>query len=734
MTMGDRHGDPSRLRARLPAGAAARVPNTAVGAPRTAGGHAGGHAGAHRADPEGRSAWRLVTLSLLMLFLELALIRWTAANDMYLATVTNFVLLATFLGIGLGFLLAGAKADLLRAVPAALLALVGFVLLFPVRMVALAGPHELEGIAGHHPLPEWLSLTGIFVLSAAVMAGIGQAMARSFPQFRPLEAYRLDIAGSIAGIALFSLLSFVGLPPIAWGAVAAVALALVLRRRRWWQWGALAILVGLLLAESMSPHDSWSPYYKITAVPPPHTRHTLVVSGDNVPYQTLYPVPVLRRIERFYFFPYEHVAPRARSSVLVIGAGTGNDVAVALAEHARRVDAVEIDPVLVALGRRYNPAYSSPLVHLHVDDGRAFLEESSRRYSLILYALPDSLTALSGQAAPVGLENFLLTRQAVQAARDHLSPGGTFAMYNYYQPFLLDRYATMLRQVFGARPCVQLGNPLGGRRQAVLTERLGGAVPNCATPWHGRARLAATDNWPFPYLPTPSIPTLFLWVAGLVLVASIVAVRVALWAVRRSTRSGGSFRSMAPFADLFCMGAAFMLLESKNIVQFALLFGTTWYVNSLVFAGVLVSISLAIEVARHVRLPSPAILYGLLVVALAVAWAVPEDSLLTLAAVPRFAAGTALAFAPVFLANLVFAQRFEATGAMTVAFGANLLGAMVGGVLEYLSLVTGFRFLLVVVAALYGLAFLAGRRALAGMRHRAPAPALGNGSAPSAGD
>ena len=79
----------------------------------------------------------------------------------------------------------------------------------------------------------------------------------------------------------------------------------------------------------------------------------------------------------------------------------------------------------------------------------------------------------------------------------------------------------------------------------------------------------------------------------------------------------------------------------------------------------------------------------------------------------RFLAATALAFAPIFLANLVFAQRFKNVGSSTTAFGASLLGAIVGGVLEYLSLITGFRFLLVVVAVLYGLAFVFGRRHLA---------------------
>jgi hypothetical protein len=66
----------------------------------------------------------------------------------------------------------------------------------------------------------------------------------------------------------------------------------------------------------------------------------------------------------------------------------------------------------------------------------------------------------------------------------------------------------------------------------------------------------------------------------------------------------------------------------------------------------------------------------------------------------------------VFTANLVFTQRFKDTSDSTTAFGANLLGSMVGGVLEYLALITGYRSLLIVVAVLYGLAFLFGRRHL----------------------
>jgi hypothetical protein len=169
---------------------------------------------------------------------------------------------------------------------------------------------------------------------------------------------------------------------------------------------------------------------------------------------------------------------------------------------------------------------------------------------------------------------------------------------------------------------------------------------------------------------------------------------------------------MVRYADLFFMGAAFLLLETKNVVQFALLFGTTWFVNALVFGGVLLSVLVAVAISRHVTFKHPARLYGVLLLSLVVAYVVPEEALLELDSVPRFFAAIALAFFPIFTANLVFTQRFKDVGESTTAFGANLLGAMVGGLIEYTALIVGYRSLLIVVAVLYGLAFLFGREHL----------------------
>jgi hypothetical protein len=116
-----------------------------------------------------------------------------------------------------------------------------------------------------------------------------------------------------------------------------------------------------------------------------------------------------------------------------------------------------------------------------------------------------------------------------------------------------------------------------------------------------------------------------------------------------------------------------------------------------------------VETASRVRLPRPAVLYAALIASLVLTWLVPPESLLSLPIVARFVAGSALAFAPIFLANLIFAQRFADVASSGAAFAANLLGAMVGGALEYVALITGYRFLLIVIGVLYGLAFVTSR-------------------------
>ncbi len=643
---------------------------------------------------------QLFVLSFLMLFVELALIRWSGALVIFLSYFSNFVLLGSFLGIGIGFLRARSRVNLFPWSPVALALLILFVRAFPVEVIRSGHQLLFFGAGTFHASgpPAWVTLPVVFLAVAAVMATIGEGVARTFVRFRPLDAYRLDIAGSIAGIAAFSLLSFLDAKPVVWALIVALVMLLLFGRRvGLLQIVAVVALVMLLWSESLSSTDIWSPYYRISYA---KAADGYSINVNGIPHQNIIPA---RELQLVYNLPYQRAPGNPLNDVLIIGAGTGDDVANALRHGAKHIDAVEIDPQLYQLGKQLNPdhPYQNPRVSVHINDGRAFLERTHAKYDMILFALPDSLTLVAGQSS-LRLESYLFTLQAMEAAKAHLNPGdGLFAMYNYYRTtWLRDRLANTLDVAYGHAPCADNE----GFSLSMLSITVNPSVMHCSTIWPRPANVVppATDDHPFVYLDGNSIPPLYLIALGLILLASIVLVRTV----------SGPYRRMSGYVDLFFMGAAFMLLETKNIVQFALLFGTTWFVNALVTAGVLVAVFAAVEVSRHVVVRRPALLYAALLATLIVAWAIPPSSLLSLSPLPRFVLAVIIAFAPIFLANMVFAQRFRDTGDSGTAFGANLLGAMIGGILEYTSLVIGYRWLLVFVAVLYGLAFLTGYRNL----------------------
>ena len=663
-----------------------------------------------------RTVWalrsRLVVASALVLFLELALIRWLGANIVHLSYFANFVLLGSFLGVGLGFLLSRTERSIARFSPLVLAVLVGLVLAVPVQ-IDQSGSQVIyfTSLAPSGP-PPWIVLPLVFAAVAVTLMGVAEIVGRCFRDLPPLDAYRLDLIGSLLGIGIFTGLSFLRAPSLAWGVIAAVAYLGLLRPSRVAAL-ACAVVVFFLAVETLAPNVRWSPYYKIelTRARDPNGVEALGITVNGVPHQAMRPAAALLRDDRLYPVPYERLPTNSLRRVLVIGAGSGNDVSIALRKGARHVDAVEIDPEILDIGKEMNPdrPYQSPRVTTHVTDGRAFLERSHSKYDLILFALPDSLALVNG-ASMIRLESYLMTEEAIASVRAHLAPGGGFAMYNLYRErWLVDRFAGTVATAFGHEPCVDRVGLLGGiGGAAVITAALDARDQSCPP---GTRFLAvtdpvppATDDKPFPYFRGGFLPNLYLVTLGLVLLVSLVSVRLL----------GGPFREMRPYADLFFMGAAFLLLETRSVTTFALLFGTTWIVNAIVFAGVLVAVLLAVETTRRVRTPRLPILYLGIVLALALAFVVPNASLLTLGFGPRLVTAVALAFAPIYLANLAFSKRFGATADSRTAFAVNVLGAMVGGCAEYAALLIGYRDLLLVVGLFYLAAFLlTPRRALA---------------------
>ena len=660
---------------------------------------------------------RIFLASFLVLFLEVALIRWLPAQIRLLSYFSNFILLAAFLGIGIGALLGRAKRSLFLWYPALLLAVVAAVyfLRLEVRINAPGSIYFTSGTSDPVTAVETtLLLPVLFVGVAALFATLAQRMAAEMTALPPLRAYTINLAGSLAGVAAFALSSWLEAPPSTWFLVAFVAAVPLLRSRRW-NTGAVAAALCLAasigLVYDMQRGTLWSPYYKITMK---QIGQETVVEVNNIWHQSMAPVDSK---EYFYQWPYT-VFGDTFKDVLILGAGSGTDVAGALKHHVASVDAVEIDPAILRLGRLKHPdrPYSDPRVHPVADDARHFLRTTTKKYDLVVFALIDSLT-LQSAFSGVRLESYMFTEESFRAVRRVLKPDGVLVVYNYFrEPWLVDRLANTAAAAFGEEPVVyvhpakdQLGVMVVGPRLKTLAHYP--EPPSEVTAFNQGAPLAppvrhvrdqsiipATDNWPFLYMKQPHLPSHYVSALAVVLLVSVLSV----FAVVRGAARKWSW-------EFFFLGAGFMLLETKSIIQFALLWGSTWVVASLTIAAVLVMALVANWTVAHVEIRRPRAVGAALLALLAFNYLVPVGTLAFDSRLVESAVYSLLVFSPIFCAGLLFGSSIKRSEDVTIDYGANLLGAMVGGVAEYLSLLMGFQFLLLLVAAFY-VAALATRR------------------------
>ena len=669
---------------------------------------------------------RLVLTSATILFVELLLIRWIPANVKYVGFFSNFVLMASFLGIGIGIVLGrNAARPVLSPFAPLLLGTALLVSGAQLNVAVVDGENELIGGLQHTNSADVsiVVLLLVIVLVTALLATLALPLGRLLRSMPPLRAYALDIGGSMLGIGGFAAMSFLGLSPTVWFVVVAILLLLMALGEGPTPWSAvggaaMAAVVAVSALTVGAGQDVWSPYYRITgtdregrqvSLDPADGDTPWFLSVDGIPHQAMVGSgeaadSALHR-QVYQWFP-----GRTFDETLIVGAGSGTDTSLALVRGAKHVDAVEIDPQLAQIGIDFHPerVYDDARVTLTVNDGRAFLRATDQRYDLIIFALTDSLTLVSSTGS-IRLESFILTAEAMAAARDHLADDGVFVMYNLYrEPWLVDKLGRTMAGVFGHRPLVRLVTP----DTAVLAAGPGVAeLPGGQPPGSSIDRLpevgppaprAATDDWPFPYLRTPAIAPYYL--IALAFLLAFAAAAVAGAARMTST----PIRRFSP--HFFVLGMAFLLLETKSLVSFSLLFGTTWLVNAMSFFAILASVLLAIAVNARLRPRSAVPFYVGLGVAIAVVYLVTPDSLLIEPPELRYTVAAVVAFAPIFFANLVFTYSFKDTQAADMAFASNLLGAMAGGALEYLALLSGFRSLLVLVALLYLLAFLLAKR------------------------
>lgn len=662
------------------------------------------------------NAFRMFLISFLILFFELVCIRWLSSYILYLGYFTNFVLLGSLLGIGAGALLADHPRRLIKWLPSIL-----FVFLTSILFLRADVNPQFEDLifftdqGGTVQVPAYILLPLIFIGVTAIFTLLSQDLGILFTQFAPLRGYTLNILGSLAGIACFTLMSFLSLPAWIWFLVAAVLLVPFLPQDRSFRLN-LVILAGLVGAMAASDYvyvNIWSPYYRINilqigtqTVQPVGLQRSgelgtdYLLLANGIGHQEF---TTLDGSEPFYQLPYTLFQEKpVYESALVVGAGGGNDVAIALSHGVQQIDAVEIDPRIIELGQNYHPEnpYADPRVTVYIDDARSFLAKTTKKYDVVIFALPDSLVLASSNSS-VRLESYLFTQESFESVKAHLKPNGMFVLYNYYRnEWLIDKIKSMLSDVFGESPLAYRYTEPKFQYFATLfagpkARELDPTTPGLSQTPPVEKFVPATDNWPFLYMKEPFLPGFYSLVLLIILGFSFIYIQ-RLAPAGALTQHGWSF---------FFMGCAFTLLETRSIVQFLLLFGATWLVNSLVFFAILAVVLLANGLVARFKFSQLWVLYVLLLLALGLNFALPLKALLFDNLALRYILATMLLFSPIFFANLIYSTVFRDTVKANVSFGANLLGTMVGGATEYLALYFGYQNLIIFALIFYLLAF-----------------------------
>lgn len=700
--------------------------------------------------------WGIMLVSVLGLFLEMLLIRWIGTEVRIFAYLQNTVLVVCILGLGMGCFTCRRPVQL-RQMLVPLLCVVTL-LAIPITRQLLASISELLGVMSDFVIwnqavseNPWttigsvgLGLTLTFMLMLLlweIFVPVGRILGRLMDDHpRTIEAYSVNVVGSLLGIWLFVGLSALYAAPWMWFAIAAVlAFGFIgLGRERLGNLGLLGTIVALAWfagSEAQTLEAVWSPYQKLVVLDNRGKTNALigeyVVLVNNVGYQGMLDlrpeavaknkrIPAEMRGLSQYDLPMQ-LHPTAKH-VLIVGAGSGNDAAGLLRGGAEQVTAVEIDPAIIELGKKYHPEqpYSSDKVTVVNDDARSFFATTTERYDLIVFGLLDSHTTTAMTNAR--LDHYVYTRESIAQARSLLTPQGVMVLsFDATRPFVAQRMENCLTEVFNTKPQRLVIPPSysgwGGvtfitgdqevvRQSLAHNPRLAKQV----AAWEsfqiqqvvGDVEIAS-DNWPYIYLESRKIPTLYFLLAGLL--------GGLFWYCQRRLQTATLGLSWnAPQWHFFLLGAAFMLLEVHSISKAAVVLGNTWVVNAVIISGILLMILVSnLVTVKFPRIPQSWVATGLIGSCLGL-YCLDLSQFAFLPYASKALIVGVLCAVPMFFSGLIFIASFRQTAHKDHALGANLFGSLFGGLLQSLTFVIGLNALMLIVAALYSTALILGRK------------------------
>ncbi|MFC1698760.1 spermidine synthase [Candidatus Omnitrophota bacterium] len=700
---------------------------------------------------------RLFAISFGSLFWEILLIRWIPSELPFLAFFRSLVLLACFLGLGIGCI-AYKRIKLGNGSPV-ILFLTG---IFIISLIISAGgsnlrsrgfgnkvgifQQEAKNVAAQRDKPNLVDFTiefegdksggklviiCTFILVSLTFIPMGIMLARCFSNLSPIPAYLINVLGALIGTLTFIGASVTMLSPPYWFLVGLAACWFILPRTHKWQaifFTLSILLLGVIFYQNRHPNVIWSPYQRVEyrlkytnleKFPSISRKKALVEGPIYVNYdfhQCMVDygftnnreilIEVLKSFHKnidrsfslpgdlyiTYHLPYFFCKPQ---NVLIIASGAGNEAAAALREDVEQIDAVEIDPAIIEIGRKFHPEqpYRDSRVNIICDDARAFLNRTDKKYDLIVMNQVDSHSQFAS-SANLRLDSYIYTVEFFEQVRRHLSPNGIFAMefsgFHWHNlQWSRERMKEILWRVFGYTCTQQVFRGGGGPMFLITPAARPGPVS------YNNNIYVSTDNWPQFYLRGPIIPKAYVRLIAYVLLITVIGVFI------------GNPKSLARIDTHFMfLGAAFMMFEIKSISELSLLFGSTWLINSLVIITILLAIAAAnLVILKFKKIPY-SICYVVIFISLILEIIFPANRFLSFSFIYRLMVSFLYVAVPIFGAGLVFATSFRRAIQPPLALGWNILGAIIGGLGEYLSLITGIRVLGFYILGLYVLSLI----------------------------
>ena len=687
---------------------------------------------------------KLFIISFLLLFLELMCIRWLSTEIRIFAYFQNFVLIACFLGFGIGCSLPRLRYPIYLSVLllAVFAIMTGYLHLFESGSQILGFFHDYHIVQTHSieipildSLRHFIVIGLLFFLLVMTFVPVGVILGQLLEgHSKPLLAYSINVAGSLVGIWVYTLVCYFDTPPLVWFLISSVLLLFFAwDQKKNFGLAIIGILLALLFVHQSPEKDQtiwWSPYQKLTlspllldvdrdgkVLPTVGTTDRQIKYGYNLTanqthIQFLEDMNIYPRFYgnyNRYSLPY-HLAADLED-VLILGAGCGNDVESAIRMNVKHIDAVEIDPLIVEIGKTYHPNkpyINHPNVNVIVDDARSFLKKTTKKYDLICFSLLDAHTLTSG-FTNIRLDDYVYTIESFKEAKDCLKPGGIVSMRFWTeQPFTALRLFKNMAAAFHQEPYVfwlEGMYYISGSQETIQRNIINTTNPELAGIFSDRERALdflrsspdtppSQDDWPYLYLRNYQIPMAYVLIITVLLLTSLLILKFVVPG------------KLAFNSHFFFLGSGFLLIEVQNISRISLLFGSTWVVNSIIFSIILLMVLLGNLIVGRFKLTNSTPIYYALTFFLVLSFFFSIASVLQFNPILRGLIAGLVVCLPLFTASMIFAISFSQTKNLNTAFGSNMTGTVLGGVCSCLSFVIGIKALLLVGMCFYGITFI----------------------------